>query len=90
MDPFCGVGNGCQMTPSQKSSKTIGEHDIYVMILKSNKITVVKYDENDFMVGGHHNTKRSRVAALGKLRTSGVDGVIGTSFSILYGLAVSP
>lgn len=28
--------------------------DIYIMILNSSKITVMKYDENNFKVGGGH------------------------------------
>jgi hypothetical protein len=46
------------MTPSQGLPKTIGNVIDYMMIHNSSNMTVVKYQENNFMVG-HHNMRNS-------------------------------
>lgn len=60
-EPFTGVTNDHQNT------------DTYIMIRNGSKITVMNSNENDFMIGSHHNMGTVvKSVALGRVRTINV------------------
>lgn len=60
------------MTLSQGHLRTLERTNIYMMIDNSSKITMLKYQWNNFMVGDPYNMSNciKRVEALGKLSTT--------------------
>lgn len=44
-------------------------YQIYIMVHNSIKITVMKYQQNNCMVGGHHSLRNCTKGSLGRVRT---------------------